>query len=348
MDFSKKATSVIFLDRARFDFYSEKQNKVYSFDLSAFTSNLELVNPEGLEQQIKDFAAASDLISENAILVLSDNILFVKALPPNSEEEDEELQKFIDSVPFEHVGSKSYPIEGGKLVVAANRAFYTEIKKAFDASGVFINIVVPVYSAGVNPPNARLDENAAKLILKNAEILEQNAIEVFEKEQIQKINTQKGKDTKNNKRVYMLAGVFGLLIIILITVLLNSSKAETPPKNSSKTTTGPQTTPVPIIQTANSPEIILSPENIRIIIATNQDSLSNGLRLKNDLTGAGFKNVAEQVLSSASSSSVIIFTPSVQPILREQIAGIVSRVSTDFLTRESQLPETDVQILLIK
>src|SRR5688500_1259149 len=137
MDSSKKPSLILYLERARFDLYSEAQNRVYNFDLQPYVSNLEIVKKAELVTQIGNLVAENKIPPGNIIIVLSENVFFSKGIPTINmlEDEEDQIQKFSDSAPFEHVEVKAYPVEGGKLIVAANQDFYKDIGSAFEQVG---------------------------------------------------------------------------------------------------------------------------------------------------------------------------------------------------------------------
>ena len=168
-----KETNLIYLDRNRFDFYSEVQNQIYNFDLSTFVVNLEVMNQAGLSEQVKNFVDTNKVPIGNIIIVLSENLLFIKGIPAQSEDQEaEDTQKFQNSIPFDHVIVKSFPMEGGKLLVGTNKEFYSAIEKCFSNCGFKTTIVIPVYSTQISiAVNSLMDIENAKTILKNVDII---------------------------------------------------------------------------------------------------------------------------------------------------------------------------------
>lgn len=345
-----KSTNVLYLDKNRFDLYNEEQNKIFNFDLSNFTQNLEIINKQDLETQIKAFITNFKLSPGGIIIILSENILFVKGLPPDTEinQDDGQDQKFINSVPFEHVAVKTYPIEGGQLLVAANRDFYSSIKLCFDNNGFKTNIVTPIYSTGATiNPDTGLDENTGKTLLKNEAQLKLNGIEVLvEKEAVNTPIITTGKPEK--KRLIRLLSVFGILIVVFLGVLINSFRNQNTPSGQSAIL--PSVTPLPqntIVQIASSSSV-LTTETVRVKILHPSSATTSGNLVKAKLNEVGFRNILQESTTSISNSPIVIFTNTVPADIRTHIINNLSQITTNLVIQETQISEADVTIFLIK
>lgn len=351
MEIGKKPSNIIFLDRDKFIFYSEEQNKVYTFDLRQFAANLEIIDPSSLGEQIKSFIQNYKITPASFIVVLADGVLFVKGLAPgqNIDSEQEIIQKFSESIPFEHIQIKTYTIEGGKLIVGTNKNYYQEIINSFEKAGFINTLVVPIYSTGIIiDPGQSFNEASAKIILKNYPDLIQYSLEAAEVQK--KTNVEKEPTTKqapNNKRLYLLGGIFALLIVVLIIVAFNSlnSPAPAPKKQtqiSSNIAGNPTITPQ---QSQASLSAQLTAANIRVKISGPNINLPSIKNLQKNMTDSGFENVVVEQNQTLLSPS-ILYSVSIPVNLRTRIATLVAQVSNNFLTGENQDPNADVVIFL--
>ncbi len=343
-----KETNLIYLDRNRFDFYSDVQNQLYNFDLSTFVVNLEIINQAGLAEQVKSFVEMNKVPIGNIMIVLAEPLLFMKAIPPETEEkEEEDIQKFQDSVPFEHIISKTFPIEGGKLLVASNKEYYNAIEKCFSKCGFTTTVIVPIFSTQTNiAPGSPIDPVSAKNILKNAETIRVSGMEAIESETTtSKPQVPNSKGSSNKSRLFMLVGVFGVLIIVLLFVTINALKPE-PQKPKNPNLAKPAASPTP---GAKSVEIASASgslvQNIKIKLYTPQNS-PNLPVLRNNLTTLGFLNIENDINKSASANPIIVFAPTVNQQIKTQITNIVAQVSTNYVIQEAANPEADVLIFL--
>lgn len=343
-----KISNIIYLDQNRFDFYSETQNKLYNFDLSSYASNLEITDKNGLHEQIKNFVGTAQIPVDGIVIVLADSLLFIKGVKEADESSDEdegEVRKFVDSVPFEHVTYKTYPIEGGDLVVAANRDFYGTIKNAFEKIGFDVDFVLPVYSAQVTiDANNPFSESTARTILKNAPVLRKNGLEISEKqlEPAPIITNQK----PNKKRFIFLIGIFALLIIVLVVVIINSQN--TPPSAAPKVATPGNSTPIlspPITPNATT-AAVLDKTALKIKVSGPASAAVTSQAIKSNLTNLGYAGIQQEINSNAPVAPVVVFASSVAPFDRTQIINSISLLVTNFTIQESQNPGSDVIIFL--
>lgn len=338
--FNSRVSCIIYLDTARFDFYVGGAENILRFDFSPAASNLEIKNHDELAVQIKAFVEANKIPLSNIAIVLSENILFVKTISA-TEDRELEAKRFVENIPFEHVSHKIYPIENGALIVAVNRDFYRSIQTAFEKLGFSAATVVPVFTTGVTTinPESGLDLASAKNLLTLYENLRQNNLELKYHEKIPPPHSVVSQRTESvmpkknsNKRAVMLAGVFGLLIVILIVMLVtNNSPAPSRPAAPTPQAIqlNPRLKPEKIVLGASTSA--LNEKTIQIVITTARPSAQAAI-IKQSLAAQGYKNISvitipSQITSNAASSPIlpsVFFSSQVQPSLRKQIFSIIN------------------------
>src|SRR3989344_4723541 len=133
------STGIIFLQKDKFDFYSPGLIKIIEFRfVPEIIRDLEIINSELLENLIKLFVSNNKIPPSELIIVLADNACFVKdfivpailvspqqqgALPSTLQNSDvsgkfqEDINAFIDNVPFENVQSRNFPMGNGTKVL---------------------------------------------------------------------------------------------------------------------------------------------------------------------------------------------------------------------------------------
>lgn len=257
-------TGVIFLQKDKFDVFQPLIGKVSEFRfVPEIIRDLEVVNQELLENLIKLFITNNKIDPSEMIIVLSDNVSFLKDFFVHPAEKktdvnpgtgaslgkieqiapkvtDEEINFFIEHIPFERVISKTFPLENGVKVFAANQDLFESLKTSFEKLGFKITMVLP----GIIFPNnvgsrVGLDANTAIGILSTAELLKEHNLLTGQKPVINqpKPEFKKAEDPftpsdasqsakkpqkKSNKRLFIMLAVFIILIIILIFVYLGS------------------------------------------------------------------------------------------------------------------------------
>jgi len=345
-----KSNNVIFLDKNRFDFYNEEQNKTYSFDLSQFVNNLEIVNKQEFDQAVAAFVTTNKISTGGIIIVLSESVLFVKALPPDTEIslDDEKEGKFINSVPFEHVSFKTYPIEGGKLLVATNKDFYSYVKSAFEKLSFTTNIVTPIYSSGVSTlADSGLTPDAAKTLLKNEGVLRTNAIEALEEKEVKPspiVTT--GKPEK--KRLIALLSVFGVLILVLVIVTVISLRTPSVPTTNQSQNQISVSPTIPVVAEVASTSGELTVESTSVRITYPDGSISVANILRDRLASLGYKNITLQSTTTTSTNSLLLTNDLVSQEAKTAVYNNVSQIVPSIISQEVDRGDADIVILIGK
>ncbi len=259
------STGIIFLQKDKFDFYSPGLTKIIEFRfVPEIIRDLEIINAELLENLIKIFVDNNKITPSELIIILSDNACFLKdfvsppivsgipsegnsstqSLPINNEASkkmQEDINAFIDNVPFENVLSRNFPMQNGTKVLAVNKDFYEAIIGAFEKVGFRVSAVYPgVVFANNIGAKPIMDIIVANTIiqqvdnLRGNDLLKENKqfqpIASEEKESAEKeeekdfvVQDTENKPAKTNKkRLFLMIGVFIFLIVVLIFVYLSS------------------------------------------------------------------------------------------------------------------------------
>lgn len=111
---------------------------------STIVDHNELLNRDGLESIILDWAKLRTYTSTEIIWLLAPSVYFDTIIPATSEISPSKLRAdFIDSVPFENVISHDYQIGQTQKVVATNQDLISSLTQIFAKSGYATHAVVP-------------------------------------------------------------------------------------------------------------------------------------------------------------------------------------------------------------
>ena len=342
---------VIYLDRIYFDYFDNSLSASIRFDFSPYVTNLEITNREELQNQLRLFIENNKLLPSNIVVILSENVLFVKGVPEGTENLDEEIEKFSDNVPFERVNTKSYKLDNGTLLVATNKDLYSSLQEVFEKKNFSFEAIIPIYNAGINTPdpNYGLDPTAAKTILSNLDNLKASSLEMEETSHIvQKPKEEEQVKNKNKKNTYLLLGVFGFLLIVLTIVAFSAMKPE--PKKTVLTPTA-NTTKKNLINTKSkesSQSATLNEKNIKIEIASYPGDISADV-IRSKLLSSGFINISiNKNPTTNSPQTLVVFSSNISETVREEILKEVKSVNPSALSQETINPLQDVLITLAK
>lgn len=219
---------VIYLDKNIFDFYSELSPNVLRFTFTPDTvRDFDIINHELIINQIKLFVQQNKLAPVMLHIVLSDTVLFGKEIKiTDPGKRDFDIQTFLDTVPFESVGSTSVLLPNSVQVLATNKDMYETIKSGFEAIGFMTELVIPaLMMKEVNLKNGLVPDSAQFIISRAVALRQYNFISVaMESVELQEQGNKGETAPKNNKRTFLLVGVFVFLILVLVLVIFMTSQ----------------------------------------------------------------------------------------------------------------------------
>lgn len=221
MDFNKHQQAFLYLDRNGFIFFETGGNPLTFQFPENCVKDLEIINQEELVNQIKIFSEQNVLIPANITIILSPSVVFEKDFQTQEESHDEEMQKFLDAVPFELIASKNIYSENGVRIVAANKTLYEEIGASFIKLGSVLDSVIPYEALGENIGLLNdLNVQNAEIVLKKVDTVKQMSFLIDNPATQKSSSMQATKDNKkvvksNPMRLYVMAGVFVVLLLIL-------------------------------------------------------------------------------------------------------------------------------------
>lgn len=227
MESTKKQQSFIYLDRNGFYFYQPSLPTVVSLAfLEGSVKDLDVINGASVFTQIKSFIDQYGIGPAAITIIASPNVTFEKDITGFTPEQmEEEVRNFVDTIPFESVLFRKYPIENGVKVIGINEDLYTEIKVSFEKSASTVDCVVPYQLIGSDQSYIRnLTTDSAMQLVKRLDHFKQFTLLSIEKpknevSQNTEIKNQ-SKTKKSSTRLIAMVGIFTLLIIILAVMLL--------------------------------------------------------------------------------------------------------------------------------
>ncbi len=372
--------SVIFIQKDKFQFFSPVTGKVFEFRFaSEMVRDLDVINAELLESQIKVFVTNGKISPGNLIFALAENAYFAKdfvqpapvkgtASQPavNPEIFQKQADEFIEHVPFDNVVSKTIPLKDGIKVVATNKDFYEAVAISFEHLGFTIESVLPGLVLG-NGLSQRpvMDPPMANLILQKVNTLRQYNLlnqQVYtplvkqETEEVDEVEIE-SKDPKkaNKKSIYALIGI-APVVIGLFVVLYMQMTAPPPKWKTEANPTGPavKNTAVPTVQvtalpnsTSASASGSLQTQTLTVQIASTATSASIAQKLLGQLDTLKFKSVSLQSQSTVSSGSTLVsFAPTVTPDVRNAVLAYIKQSETNVIVQDKQLGTFDISIVL--
>ena len=251
MDFSEKQTIVCYIDRDKALFYQDVNGSMLQMDFPQdIIFDQELTGGGKLEHLIESFLETNKLGKGNILFIFAPSVTIEKDFPDElAQNKNEEIQKFIDMVPFEEVLSKIYRLNKKTKVVAINHEIYESIKNIFAKKNFLILGIIP--STVLQETFTELSSNIdLAFIASKIYSLKQYYI-VDEGKLINQDTKEKSGLKKQNTRMYILIVIFAILLFIFIILVITKFF----PKNSSRDLPimQPLPSPTPSIPAVNQP-----------------------------------------------------------------------------------------------
>lgn len=348
----------LYIERGGF-IYAQANNPTIARFTFAPTSvrDLEVVNPIELAQQIKLFVAQNKLPAASILVAIGENACFQKEFSvPVALADVADIQNYMNNVPFESVAYRMYPVDKKTIVVTANVDFYDALEQCFTDLGFQVSATIPFYAIkSANKTITALDNTAIATIFKQFDSLKNAKFLLWGegpmvRESATSTTPAISTGGKTFPRIYLLALVFGLLIILLIVVYLKSQEPAVP---AAPATPPPASAPASATSIPSaSPSTVLSaspiPDESLIIQVNNGSSLPNqGELMKAGLASAGFKTItATNSAVIDSSNTLIVFSPLVSAATQEKIINTVKNLAGEVVVRIAANDPFDVVITL--
>lgn len=258
----KRQTAVVFVDSNKILFYAKNTKNNLQLDLpSDVVLDLEVVGRDKFDQLIDTFFQTDSLkkIEFDVILVFSQQVTFEKDFEDAAiKVKSEEIQKFLDMVPFEDILSNTYKINKKTKVVAVNKILYDALHMALERNKAYVSLIVPMAVLVETNPEFANNLDLALIAAKLESLKQYGLIDVnegsLEREQKNSIGIKK-KDV----RMYILLGIFALFFIILLMLIyitfFSSAKTNTKPVVLPRILVTPTTTKKTIPSASESGDI---------------------------------------------------------------------------------------------
>ncbi len=339
-----KISALLYLGRFQAVYYIPERNQVFTLVFpNDVVRDLEVVKKESLHILIKDFVSKNQLDPRSISILLADEIVFSKNFSSLDQKvKDDEIESFIDSIPFEEQSVVKIPNETGTLVAVVNKDYFLSFKKSFEIIGFKGEYVLPafLFSKISNVKNGQTPE-AFEAVIKHI-----NEFRQYNLNQEESVITPGEKVLisnevpKDKKRLFVLGGVFAVLIIVLIIVYLMSQQ----PLQVSKSQQSTQTQN--IVSPSTSPQVIAS---YSAVVQYLPAYASKAAEVKSRVEAGGVP-IVELVQSAdlTASSSSIIFSPLVPQVLRQSLLSEISKIDQRIIGKEESTVQTPILIQIVR
>lgn len=221
---------IILISCQKMEFADVQTNEIYHLDIPInVVRDMEVLNKEELAVYIKAFIDHYKIPSSDLVLMLADDIIYEKDIPPLvGTQYDEALGAYLEKIPFERVSNKIIHSDKGTKIISANQDLFLSIKESFEKHNFHVLGILPMRVVERNAmPKITLDPEIIRDIISGFDTFRQNyAITAEEPKKIKTASPMIEKEMKapKSKREFILIGFLVLLIGIFIVMFYNYQK----------------------------------------------------------------------------------------------------------------------------
>ena len=344
--------SIIFIDRNNLYYYGGNVHTIIAMAFSkTAVSDLEIIDKDELEKQISEWVTAQKIEPTTAIIVFPPSCYFQKEIPLTTppEQLDSIKKEFLANIPFNETLTQEFTLAKSTIMTVINKRFAYTLRDIFRSLNFKVESIAPtteLYGAQqITSFTPSIAQDALKKINRDS------SFSIDEVEQITQGPMYDAPQTPpSNNRLYIMLGVFAVLLAVLGGVYFMNKK---PTKKTVVTIT-----PVPLQQTIPVPEAtesaVISPTSSLTLIAKDELTIQvlNGSgvagqadEIKSRLEEKTFDNITtgdSPVLQSA--KTLVVFKPEVAEKDRKDIINIIEFYVEEVSVQEKNDIETDVLI----
>ncbi len=308
--------SVFFVERSGIFYYGGNVHAVVFFPYpQGVVTDLEIVNAEDLRTQLHNWIKTNKIEPTLCAILFASNSTFLKEIPLTEPlEKREELKKtFVDLVPFNETLFAEYTFDKSIIVAVVNKRLTIILRDIIQEAGFSVENIAPAAALyGASQLNG-FDANTAQDVLKKASVLKAGAFSLIEKEVGEESSGEGAPVAKNNKRLYLLVGLFVVLIGILVIVYFTMMPKATPPRNK-VVRRPPLATPQVVVTQSISTESASLDSNKQTSASKTQASKAD-LKIR-VLNGSGIAGQADTIRSRLQEKSYVTIETGNAPTLQ--------------------------------
>ncbi len=220
---TKKPFSIFYIEANKGYFYGSNSSSLLQMDIPAdVLSYFDVINKEKFYQIIQAFITANKVEPAPLLIIFAPQGTYEIDLAGKSlGNANDDVQHFLDSVPYEKVLSRTYKLQDTIKVVAVNKDVYEVIRHGFEKVHFSTVAVVALPLLQKVVPDIGTTLNLEVIANKFDAIKQYSFITLEEINNPGKPNQQHPDSNKPNPlRLYGLVGVFVVLIGVLIVMVI--------------------------------------------------------------------------------------------------------------------------------
>lgn len=361
---------LLLLKRHSLEIYYKSSQKVMDVQFqSSAIRHLEVVSKDEVIKTLVNAFKSANLTKQNAIILLSDHIVFERLIPQdNPEITQKAIARFYKDVPLEeaHIAKKIMPLKGSVLALAANRELYSliiEVAREFEWK---IKAVIPMIPFAKLAEDAQLTPDQVSEILgsgrifKEADFLNESLLapELTDTDE-KKDHRESGNTAKHILTLilalFLLSFIAGSLLYFNILKLpfslpwMNEPAFSSVPGGLSFVQTSPSESTVSAQTQIASVSGELNRKEVRIHVLNGSKIAGQANKVKEKLAEIGFESVITgNIENPEASQSSILYSKELPQNIKDELNALMDSLVEGISKVEDNLGEFEAVINLGK
>ncbi|MBI3485328.1 LytR C-terminal domain-containing protein [Candidatus Daviesbacteria bacterium] len=315
-------------------------------------SNKQIINKELFDELIANFIAKVDLPAQNAILTLSDSLVFHKEFILDSLLDiNKEKINFLKNLPVKLKDLDCLQIKSEQKIhfLASNKTLYLSVKRVFENFNWYIEAIVPI-NIFDNIKNESLTKENIVQVLDSKKALE--LVDFLKAEEFDVGFEDKEVDLKNNPKssliTLILISILVLLIASITIVVLIKLHFSLSNFISNKSNSNKQTLTIPQASQSASPKLEVAKQDLTIKILNGSGVTGKAAQIKTILENLGYKNIETGNTLFQNQASLISFSGKVSDDIKKEVQLNLQKNYPDIVSQNNNSDSRDILIELYK
>lgn len=214
---TKNLHSIVYITASKLFWYGEHFSSLMQQVLPQdIMSDLEIMDPDKLAVVVGEFLLHNNVKEGEITVILSTEVTFEKEFIDDNALKDG-LILFLDQVPFEKVAHRVYYVNKKIKVVAVNQEYCMALRHILIEARCIPTAFIPFTILQDTLPELQSGIDLRIMLAKLDVIRQYN---LFVEEDASQNITRTTKQTNEKNRLYLLIGMFGLLLTVLVIVFI--------------------------------------------------------------------------------------------------------------------------------
>ncbi|PIY69476.1 hypothetical protein COY90_00490, partial [Candidatus Roizmanbacteria bacterium CG_4_10_14_0_8_um_filter_39_9] len=262
---------ILFLRDTTIDIYVPSTAHVISMQLlPTFYTDMELISEDGALEYISNYFTLNKIPPSRFFLLTSGPLFKKEIVFAPTDLFEQNINSYLDYIPFDTVLSKRISSENGAVIVAGNGDLYQSFQRIFQKMGSVIECVTPLFNLDpqINEITT-LTVPAAEYLLKKTFMLKQESFNAAPQKTASEFEIVEHEPIKSQEKssLPLLIGVFVVLLAVLAYVYVQSVKLISPPAKSAIAPTNLAPQFIPTVTLPSTSSASLSSTTIKISAA---------------------------------------------------------------------------------